>query len=57
MRSLWLKKCGLKDKDFVPSLLLCSKHFEKEYFLSSSTKILKPNAIPSRFTRNVKKLK
>lgn len=52
MRSLWLKECGLSDKEFNPNLSICSKHFKRDSFQSFSKKVLKTNATPSRFTRN-----
>lgn len=55
-RSLWLKACGISDREYSTSLLICSKHFEKDSFQLYSKRVLKSNAIPIKFTRITKKL-
>ncbi|XP_050434462.1 HSPB1-associated protein 1 isoform X2 [Adelges cooleyi] len=54
MRSLWTKACGINEKDFLPSTVICSIHFEKDCFKSVSKKILKQDAIPTKFIRGLK---
>ncbi|VVC24789.1 Hypothetical protein CINCED_3A000347 [Cinara cedri] len=55
-RSLWLKACAISDKEYSPSVLICSKHFEKDSFQSFSMRILKSNAIPTKFTKIAKNI-
>lgn len=53
LRKIWLEGCGYAHEKFFPHSKLCSLHFdESSYKITKSRRLLKDNAIPTKFEKN-----
>jgi len=54
-RAIWLKKCGLLEKDIKHNRKLCCSHFKKDCIITNAKRIiLKKNAVPVIFEKEIK---
>ncbi|XP_025191638.1 THAP domain-containing protein 2-like, partial [Melanaphis sacchari] len=54
-REIWLKNCGLVEKDIKSYTKLCSSHFEKDcVILTGIRRVLTRSAVPVIFEENIK---
>ncbi|XP_050056593.1 52 kDa repressor of the inhibitor of the protein kinase-like isoform X1 [Aphis gossypii] len=54
-RAIWLKQCGLLEKDIKHNRKLCCSHFKKDCIITNAKRIiLKKNAVPVIFEKEIK---